>query len=592
MPLRLRVSLAIVALLAIVLVVALPLAGWLMERRVAVLEDYEARHESEMVELALDANHENLGGIAEGWGAWDDAYRYVTDPAFRPSFESTDFNRETIEPVDVDAMAYFDADGALVGSVVIASRPDVIPVFVANLAAFSAAYPEFFADTQPLNHTAGYALVGGAPFLVVVRPVTTNSFEDSSGFILVARELSESLAEDIATRISSRVRLLETANAPAEAIPVVADSATSDLRIVAVRSNDTLTTYLGVSDISGRPIGVLAVDHSRQMLEMARDWWTVLVVGFTGLLVFVGLASYVTFQQLVLSRISSLARDVRRIGEEGEHGRRLDISGSDEVAVLANSIDGMLTEIDAKTQELSATVEELEDITHRRDRLFVNMSHELRTPLNSIIGFSGLLASGAVGELAPEQHTQVQMVNRSGMHLLRLINDVLDLARLRAVGMGIDPEDVPVGPLLEEVADMVRPLENGAGVEVIVEAPALDVSVHTDRGRLLQVLLNLASNAMKFTTEGSVALRATATGDVVNFSVEDTGCGIEPADLARVMDEFTRVGMGDSMTAAGTGLGLAISREIVERLGGNLQIRSAVGQGTKFTFSLPRNPVI
>lgn len=590
MSLRVRVSLAIVALLALVLVVALPAAAWFMERRVTVLEEHDSEHDAAMVGLALDAHFGNLGGVAEAWAAWDDAFRYVTDKSSRSVYEKVAFNPETVEPLAVDAMAYFDSGRESIGSVVIGNEPDAVALRVANLAAFPSAYPDFFEDTNPQSHSDGYALIGGKPHLVVVHPVTTNSFEGSSGFVLVARALNASLVEDLSARVSLRVRLLDTTTLPPGASPVPMDMGSAQIRTVATRSGNTFTSNLGVSDINGRPVGVLAVDHSRHMLEMARDWWMVLVIGFAVLLVFVGLASYVTFQRLVMSRITLLAREVRSIGDSRQPGRRLNVAGSDEVAALATSIDGMLDELDAKTQELSATVDELKDITRRRDRLFVNMSHELRTPLNSIIGFSGLLASGAVGELEPEQRTQVGMVHRSGKHLLRLINDVLDLARLRAVGMSIDSDDVSVSDLLEEVADMVRPLEKGGNVDVVVHLPASDVTVHTDRGRLLQVLLNLAGNAMKFTTEGSVTLRAVATATTVTFSVEDTGCGIEPADLARVMDEFARVGMGDDATAVGTGLGLAISREIIERLGGNLQIRSVVDQGTKFSFTLPRTP--
>lgn len=594
MSLRLRISLSIMALLAAVFLVTAPVARWLMNQSVADLEDHELTHESQMLSLALATHLQELASTSEAWGAWDDAFRYVTEPSSRPAFEKTAFNPETVRPVGVDLLVYFDGQGNVIRGVALNRGADQQTAIPAATATLVKTYPGVFENTSPETRTMGCIMIGDRPFLFAVQPVTTNSFEGSAGFILAGRIIDSRLAEDLAGRTSMEVGILDSDDYPdgldSRGAPAVAPPGL--LSAGTLRSDDTMTSLLEVADFDGETAAVFTLRHSRHMFELARSWWIVMIIGLAGLLAFVGVATYVTLQKLVLGRVTALARDVAVIGGRDEHGPGAQSGRKDEVTFLAGAIDRMRQRIDTANRDLSATVEELEDITHRRDRLFVNMSHELRTPLNSIIGFSGLLVTGAAGELNPEQLTQVGMVNRSGKHLLRLINDVLDLSRLRAVGMSVDSAEVPLGPIVTEVADMVRPLVDAEQVTLVTDVPERDLIVHTDRGRLLQVLLNLASNSAKFTQRGSVTLRIAAAEGLANISVEDTGCGIEPADLARVMDEFARVEMGGESTVPGTGLGLAISREIVERLGGNLEIRSVVGQGTTFKFSLALSPSV
>ena len=214
---------------------------------------------------------------------------------------------------------------------------------------------------------------------------------------------------------------------------------------------------------------------------------------------------------------------------------------------------------------------ELERANRAKDRFLATMSHELRTPLNAIIGFTGLLLMKLPGPLTPDQEKQLGLVQSSGKHLLSLINDLLDLARIESGKVELHVEPVACAPLLDEVAQTLRPAAQAKGLrlEVMPVDPAL--SVFTDRRALHQVLINLANNAVKFTVEGVITLAservAEGAREAVELSVSDTGIGISAEDRARLFQAFTQVGQGPARKAEGTGLGLHLSHKLAELMG-------------------------
>jgi signal transduction histidine kinase len=216
------------------------------------------------------------------------------------------------------------------------------------------------------------------------------------------------------------------------------------------------------------------------------------------------------------------------------------------------------------------------------------MSHELRTPLNSVIGFSGILEQGMAGPLNEEQTREVHMIRNAGSHLLTLVNDLLDLSQIESGKVVIDCASFELSRLVEELCAMIGPLaaERGLAFEIACASP--EIVMHSDRLRLSQVLTNLLTNAVKFTVTGTVRLSCDDdAGDVV-FRVTDTGIGIPPEEVPRIMEEFHQVDRpSDGMKPAGVGLGLAISHRLVKMLGGTLSIDSVLGAGTTFTVRVP-----
>ena len=246
---------------------------------------------------------------------------------------------------------------------------------------------------------------------------------------------------------------------------------------------------------------------------------------------------------------------------------------------------------DRKTIELALHQKnvELERASRAKDHFLAAMSHELRTPLNAILGFTGLMLMKLPGPLTETQERHLQHVQSSGRHLLSLINDLLDLAKVESGHVELVGEDVDVQALCNEVLEAMRPTAQAKGLALGVELASHPAMVHADRRALHQVVLNLVGNAVKFTPQGAVLIRVPACtrGQPWRIEVEDTGVGIDEADQARLFQAFVQVGDRPARRGEGTGLGLHLSRRLAELMGGSLTLRSRLGEGSCFTLELP-----
>jgi len=223
-----------------------------------------------------------------------------------------------------------------------------------------------------------------------------------------------------------------------------------------------------------------------------------------------------------------------------------------------------------------------------RARFLASMSHELRTPMNAIIGFTSLLIEDRDLQLSDRHRRNLQRVSRNARDLLELVNNVLDLSKIEAGRMDVFAEPADLRMLIERAAGVVEPLREGKPVKLTVEADNVLPALRTDRTKLQQILINLLSNALKFTHEGEVKVTANRAGsDQVRIAVSDTGVGISENDLPRVFEEFRQVGTAGRGGRPGTGLGLAITRKLIELVGGEIQVSSRLGEGSTFTVVIP-----
>jgi signal transduction histidine kinase/putative methionine-R-sulfoxide reductase with GAF domain/HAMP domain-containing protein len=241
--------------------------------------------------------------------------------------------------------------------------------------------------------------------------------------------------------------------------------------------------------------------------------------------------------------------------------------------------------------ETQQTAERLREVDRIKGEFLASMSHELRTPLNSILGYTEVMLLGLNGDLDPETQEDVQAIYDNGQHLLSLINDVLDVAKIEAGYLKLNIEELQIETLIETAQNNAAGLlTNKPGVEFVVEAEGIEAfpSIQGDQLRLTQILNNLLSNAIKFTDEGKVTLRAYRDQpDWICLEVEDSGIGIKQEDLDKIFDRFHQVDSSESRRAGGTGLGLPITRHLIELHGGTIEVRSQIGQGSTFTVRLP-----
>jgi signal transduction histidine kinase len=249
-------------------------------------------------------------------------------------------------------------------------------------------------------------------------------------------------------------------------------------------------------------------------------------------------------------------------------------------AVIAIENVRLFTEIQEKSHQLEVA-------SQHKSQFLANMSHELRTPLNAILGYTEMMADGLYGDVGEKAQGVLERVQSNGRHLLGLINDVLDLSKIEAGQLVLAIEEYSVADMVATVLSATESLARAKNLKLgSAVAPGLPTG-SGDARRLTQVLLNLVGNAIKFTDQGGVQIRAVRAGDRFEIAVVDTGPGIAPADQARIFDEFQQLDSTSTRRKGGTGLGLSISRHIVELHGGRITVESEVGRGSTFRISLP-----
>ncbi|WP_158599167.1 PAS domain S-box protein [Methanohalophilus sp. RSK] len=232
-----------------------------------------------------------------------------------------------------------------------------------------------------------------------------------------------------------------------------------------------------------------------------------------------------------------------------------------------------------------------EKANQAKSEFLASMSHELRTPLNSIIGFSDILSKEIQGKLNDPQKKYVSNIAKSGNHLLSLINDILDLSKIEAGQKQLEYSSFDLHEVLDEISILIKPLTSKKRIDLQMDLPPEDITVYADKKKFKQVMYNLLSNASKFTSDkGTITIIANQEKDKLKVAVSDTGIGMPEEDQAKIFEPFQQVKSAKSSEHKGTGLGLSLVRELVEMHGGQVGLKSEVGKGSTFTFTIPDKP--
>lgn len=342
-----------------------------------------------------------------------------------------------------------------------------------------------------------------------------------------------------------------------------------------------------------------AVIIERPVKEAYEPLYASLLRTSTLLLVGLGMAliASVFVARRVVRPLRKLHEGVGRIGS-GDLGFRVDLKTGDELEALGeefNKMTGALQEaysdlehkVAERTQELIIANQKLDEASRHKSQFLANVSHELRTPLNAIIGFTRLVLRKTEGQIPALQTENLQKVLISSEHLLKLINGLLDLSKVEAGRMELFVESFKVEDVVQVAASTIEPMLKNSRVRLMTAIRPDIPSLKTDQEKLRQILLNLLSNAAKFTEEGEIKISAWRENGSLKLAVSDTGIGIERETLSYIFEEFRQADMSRARRYGGTGLGLAIAKKFVNLLGGDIAVESEVGKGSKFTVTLP-----
>jgi PAS domain S-box-containing protein len=281
---------------------------------------------------------------------------------------------------------------------------------------------------------------------------------------------------------------------------------------------------------------------------------------------------------------------IRKRAEEAlkKHREHLEETVKERTAGLEEAQKALVTlleDMNEAKEELQEANIQLKELDQLKSMFIASMSHELRTPLNSIIGFTGIILQGMTGEITGEQRKQLTMVKNSASHLLDLINDIIDLSKIEADKVELTIEEFNLPDIVQEVKDFLTVAAEEKGLEMSVKMPERLV-VESDERRTRQVLVNLVSNAVKFTDEGEIRIKVAKKDGTAEISVRDTGIGIKNEDMGKLFRAFSQIPIEGRPTQEGTGLGLYLSKKITDLLGGNIWAESKHGKGSVFTFAL------
>ena len=243
--------------------------------------------------------------------------------------------------------------------------------------------------------------------------------------------------------------------------------------------------------------------------------------------------------------------------------------------------------VEERTRELSQALQEVKDISKRKSEFVSSVSHELRTPLTSIKGYASILLAGKLGAVPPEVQKRLEKINKHSDELVQFVNDLLDIARLESGRVTMKLMALDLKTLVEEIADVLSVLMKEKSIEFSCVVPDGIPDALGDRDQIKRVFINLINNAIKYAPQGKITVTVSSTGNEVQVDVADTGCGIPESAVGRIFEEFYRVDSAMNQDIKGTGLGLSLVKNIIEAHKGRIWVKSKVGEGSTFNFTLP-----
>jgi signal transduction histidine kinase/DNA-binding response OmpR family regulator len=587
MKIKWKVATLIAGLFAVLGVAEIFVAQNVLMPSFSELESKEARIAMRRVQYGMEQTLDQLALTAGSWGNWTDAYHFAQD--HNRTFIDEQVTVAGLKQLNINALLFIDLAGNVLASNAIDlpyERPLNLELSSRRALAEDFPWRGNLRDGRPaeglLRTERGILMVAAAPVL------DGYGHGPSRGMVMIGRLLSAGEIQKIGAHAQANVSMVSLRDA--------------DVPNSLLKTDVVTQVYQTIDDIYHRPILTLRVDVPREITHRGSSAVHYTIGYLLAAAVLIVILLIVILNRLVLSPLARVTRHAVTLGEGKDFTARLDFKGQDEIAVLAREFDRMVERVAESRSQLEGHVNDIklaalettrakeiaESANRAKSDFLANMSHEIRTPMNGVLGMAELLLDTKLNAL---QRDYAETIRDSGTSLLSVINDILDFSKVEAGKLELEQLDMDLRDTFEDVARLLSVQAHAKGLELTAEVDSqLPDLVKGDAGRIRQILLNLAGNAIKFTSKGEVSLEIKvletgANGTRVRCEVRDTGIGIPADRLTCLFTPFLQVDSSTTRRFGGTGLGLSIVRRLVELMGGETGVESVDGAGSLFWFT-------